>query len=86
MATKKVNTYNDMSVADIKAELEQVRAQYHKLNFDHTIKGLDNPVTLRNTRRDIARLMTALRQHEIAGMTPEQLANRSKIRTRRKKA
>lgn len=86
MATKKLNEYNDMSVTDLKAELEQVRAQYHKLNFDHTIKGLDNPVTLKTTRRDIARLMTALRQRELADMTPAQVANRSKIRARRKKA
>jgi len=86
MATKKFIELGEMSDADLKAELTQINVQYQKLRFDHTIKGLDNPLTLRNTKRDIARLQTELRRREVAAMTPAQIAKRSKIRLRRKNA
>lgn len=86
MATKKFIELGEMSDADLKAELTQINAQYQKLRFDHTIKGLDNPLTLRNTKRDIARLQTEIRRREVAALTPEQTAKRSKIRLRRKNA
>jgi large subunit ribosomal protein L29 len=86
MATKKFIELGEMSEADLKAELTQINVQYQKLRFDHTIKGLDNPLTLRNTKRDIARLQTEIRRREVAAMTPEQTAKRSRIRLRRKNA
>ena len=86
MATKKFIELSEMSEDDLRAELVQINAQYQKLRFDHTIKGLDNPVTLRETRRDIARIQTELRRREVAAMTPEQTAQRSKTRLRRKNA
>ncbi len=84
MATKKFIELGEMSDADLKAELVQINVQFQKLRFDHTIKGLDNPLTLRNTKRDIARLQTELRRREVAALTPEQTAKRSRIRLRRK--
>ena len=51
MATKKYIELKEMSDADLKDELKQIHVQYHKLRFDHTIKGLDNPVTLKNTKK-----------------------------------
>ena len=86
MATKKYIELKEMSDADLKDELKQIHVQYHKLRFDHTIKGLDNPVTLKNTKRDVARIQTEIRKREIDTMTPEQSAKRSKIRQRRRKA
>ncbi|MEP6793886.1 MAG: 50S ribosomal protein L29 [Saprospiraceae bacterium] len=86
MATKKFIELGEMSDTDLKAELTQINGQYHKLRFDHTIKGLDNPVTLRSTRRDIARIQTEMRRREMTTMSPEQTAKRSRIRSRRKKA
>lgn len=86
MATKKFIELGEMSDADLKAELNQINVQFQKLRFDHTIKGLDNPLSIRNTKRDIARLQTEIRRREVAAMTPEQTAKRSRIRLRRKKA
>jgi len=86
MATKKFMELGEMSDSDLKAELTQINGQIQKLRFDHTIKGLDNPVSLRNTRRDVARLQTEIRRREVAAMSPEQTAKRSRIRLRRKKA
>jgi len=86
MATKKYIELGEMSDNDLKDELKQINVQYHKLSFDHTIKGLDNPIVLKNTKRDVAREQTEIRSREIEAMTPEQKAKRSKIRQRRKKA
>lgn len=86
MATKKFIELSEMSDSDLQAELKQINVQYQKQRFDHTIKGLDNPLTLRNTKRDIARLQTEIRRRELAALSPAQIANRSKIRQRRKNA
>ena len=86
MATKKFIELGEMSDSDLKTELDQINGQYRKLRFDHTIKGLDNPVILRNTKRDIARLKTEMRRREVTAMTAEETAGRSRIRLRRKKS
>lgn len=86
MATKKYLELQEYSDADLNSELEATEAQYQKLRFDHSVKGLDNPLTLREIRRDIARLNTEIRRRELKNLTEEQLANRSRIRARRRKS
>ena len=85
MATKKFLELQEFSDADLQSELRETEAQYQKLKFDHAIKGLDNPLVLREVRRDIARLRTEIRRREIASLSQEQVANRSKIRARRRR-
>jgi len=46
---------------------------------------VDNPLTLREVRRDIARLKTEVRRRELAGMSEEDLSRRDRIRNRRKR-
>jgi len=84
MATKKFLELQDFSDTDLQSELEATQVQYQKLKFDHAVKGLDNPLTLREVRRDIARLQTEIRRREVANMSEEQLAKRSRIRGRRR--
>ncbi len=83
MATEKFQKLQEMSDADLKAELTETSAQYQRLKFDHAIKGLENPIGLREVRRDIARIKTEMRRREVAEFSEEQIANRSKIRSRR---
>ena len=85
MATKKYLELQEFNDADLLTELKETESQYRKLKFDHSIKGLDDPIRLRNIRRDIARINSEIRRREIAKMTEEELANRSKIRARRRK-
>ena len=84
MASKKYLELQDFSDEDLVAELEATEVEYQKMKFDHAVKGLDNPLTLRVMRRDIARLKTEARRRELAQMPPEELAKRSKIRDRRR--
>lgn len=85
MATKKYLELKEFNDADLLTELKETEAQYHKLKFDHSIKGLDNPILLKNIRRDIARINTEIRSREVANMSAEDIAGRSKIRERRRK-
>ena len=85
MATKKYLELQEFNDADLLTELKETEAQYHKLKFDHTIKGLDNPLLLKDIRRDIARINTEIRRRELSSMTDENIGNRSKIRARRRK-
>ena len=85
MATKKYLELQEFNDADLLTELKETKAQYEKLKFDHAIKGLDNPILLKGIRRDIARINTEIRRREVSNMTEEEVANRSKIRSRRRK-
>ena len=86
MASKKFLELQEFSNEELISELKATEAAYQNLEFDHAIKGLDNPLKLRVARRDIARLKTEIRRRDLDGMTPEQHAKRSKIRARRRKA
>ncbi len=85
MASKKYLELQEFSDADLVVELEGIESEYHKMRFDHNVQGLDNPLELRELRRDVARLKTEIRHREIANMTEDQLAKRSKIRARRRR-
>lgn len=83
MATSKYLELQELSDADLISELEGSEVEYNKARFDHSVKGLDNPLDIREMRRDIARINTEIRRREMAMMTPEEIAKRSKIRARR---
>ena len=84
MATNKYIELQQMTDEDLQNEITVTQDQLKKLKFDHAIRGLENPLLLREIRRDIARLYSEQRRRELKEMTPEQLDKRSKIRRRRK--
>lgn len=85
MATKKFLELKEFSDQDLLSELAQTKADYQKMQFDHAIKGLENPMLLREVRRDIARLQTEIRRRDLEKRPPEYLSQRSRIRARRKR-
>ena len=85
MASSKFLELQDYSDTDLAGELEGRRVQYQKMKFDHALTGLENPLDIREVRRDIARLQTEIRRRELATASKEDLAKRSKIRGRRRK-
>jgi large subunit ribosomal protein L29 len=78
MATKKYLELQEFKDADLLTELAETEKQYNKMQFDHAIQGLENPMVLREIRRDIARLKTEIRNRELAAMDEQQLAKRTK--------
>lgn len=84
MASDKMNEFKGMAIDELKAHLLELEVAYNDSKFDHATMGLENPLVLRGKRKDIARIKTLIRQQELAAMTPEMLAKRSKIVQRRK--
>ena len=75
----------ELNDEQLRSELQSRDREYQQMKFDHAAKGIANPMELRDLRRDIARIYTEVRKRELAAMTPEQLAMRSKIRARRRR-
>jgi large subunit ribosomal protein L29 len=85
MPSKKTLDLQEFTDADLQNELTIIETQFQKMRFDHAIKGLDNPIKIRDVRKDIARLQTEIRRRELAGSSQEELANRDRIRARRRR-
>lgn len=75
----------DKSVDALQSELSALQNEINSMKFDHAVKGLANPMELREMRRNIARFHTELRKRELQAMSAESLEMRSKIRARRRR-
>ncbi len=84
MPSKKFIELQEFTDEELKNELTETQSQYQKLQFDHALRGLENPLALREVRRDVARIKTEERRREVIAFTSEDLMNRSKKRARRK--
>ena len=85
MATKKYIELQEMSDEDLTNEIEVTRQQLQKLRFDHAVKGLDNPLVIREIKRDIARLLGEQRKRELSALSAEEISKRDRIKARRRK-
>jgi len=61
-----VNSLKDLNENDLKARIEEDELRLKKLQFAHAISPLENPMSIRSLRKDIARLKTTLAQKEAA--------------------
>ena len=52
----------EMTVEDLNTKLGELKEELFNLRFQHTINQLENPHRLTEVKRDIARVMTILRQ------------------------
>ena len=84
MAKEKM-TFVDVANDQLGSQLASLQAEYAQTKFDHTVKGMANPMELREMRKDIARVHTEMRQRELAAMSPADISMRSKIRARRRR-
>jgi large subunit ribosomal protein L29 len=55
-----LNSLAGMNEQDLKARIQEDEQRLKKLQFAHGISPLENPMTLRQLRKDIARLKTEL--------------------------
>ena len=51
----------DLNETDLQAKATEEELRLKKLKFAHAISPLENPMSIRAVRRDIARLKTALK-------------------------
>ena len=55
----------DLNENDLKARIAEDKLRLKKLEFAHAISPLENPLSVRSLRRDIARLKTELRNRTL---------------------
>jgi len=62
MKNKKLN---EMSSPELEKELSELKSELFKLRFSLATNGLDNPMRIREVRREIARVKTIMRKNEL---------------------
>ena len=55
----------DLTTEEIREKIETEKAALNKMKMNHAVSPLENPMLIRTTRRNIARLMTELRKREL---------------------
>ena len=60
----KAEQVREMSVDDLKSKVKELSEQMFRLRLQQSVGQLDNPMRIRQTRKDIARVRTALRQKQ----------------------
>lgn len=51
--------------ADLEKKLSDLKAELFNLRFQHAINQLENPMRLKEVKKDIARVKTILRENEL---------------------
>ena len=68
MANKKYEfnkSLKDFSEADLQARIKEDTVRLKKLEFAHAISPLENPMSIRNLRKDIARIKTEMKNRTL---------------------
>ena len=60
-----LNKIREMSELELNAELLKMKKDLFNLRFQHVTGQLENPVKLRETKRDIARIKTIIIEKEL---------------------
>ena len=66
MAQLKAAGIRDMTVDEMRTRIAELREEMFNLRFRNSMKQLDNPLKIRVSRRELARLMTVLSEKERA--------------------
>ena len=59
-----VNSLRTMTVEDLQARIKEDELRIKKLKFAHAVSPLENPMSIRDVRRDLARVKTELRKKQ----------------------
>ena len=61
----KIDKINEMSSPELEKELSELKSELFKLRFSLATNGLDNPLKVKEVRKEIARIKTILREREL---------------------
>ena len=62
----KISKIREMSSPELEKELGELKTELFKLKFSLATNGLENPMKIKEVKKDIARINTILRQRELA--------------------
>jgi large subunit ribosomal protein L29 len=57
-----VKSVREMSESDLRSRIQEDEMRLKKLEFAHAITPLENPMSIRSLRKDLARLKTELQK------------------------
>jgi len=60
------NSFKNLSFPELKAKRDELSRKYMDFRFQMVIGHVDNPLQKRTMRRQLARLNTLIREHELA--------------------
>lgn len=58
----KLKDIKELGIEDLKAQIAEEKASYAKLIVSHKVSNIENPLSIRKSRKDIARMLTVLNQ------------------------
>ena len=61
-----MNKFGQMTDVELSSELDKMKKELFNLRFQHVTGQLENPVKMREVKRDIARVKTIIREKEMA--------------------
>ena len=53
---KKINTYADLSIEELNKALQEKKEILFNMRFQKSLQQLDHPMSIRNAKKDIARI------------------------------
>ena len=62
----KIDKVRNMSLAELQTEERKLKKELFNLRFQHVTGQLENPVRMREIKKDIARVKTVIRENELA--------------------
>ncbi|MDR3730100.1 MAG: 50S ribosomal protein L29 [Oscillospiraceae bacterium] len=68
----KASEVRNMSAAQLNEKLVSLKKDLFFLRMQHATNQLDNPLKIQETKRDIARVKTMLREKELSGASDKQ--------------
>jgi len=64
VAHVKAATLRDQTLDEMRGRVAELREEMFNLRFRNSMKQLDNPLRIRESRREMARLLTVLHERE----------------------
>ena len=61
----KIEKIRELSENDLEKELIKMKNELFNLRFQHVTGQLENPIRMKEVRRDIARIKTVIRENEL---------------------
>ena len=61
----KASELRELSLEELEHKLEDLTQELFNLRFQHATDQLENPMRLRQTKKDVARVKTVLRERQI---------------------
>ena len=62
----KIDKIKEMSSPELEKELSELKTELFKLRFSLATNGLENPMKIKEVKKDIARINTVLTQRKLA--------------------